>query len=114
MEKLRALLTLAVIVGAFYFAWVLIPPYYNNYTFQDAVETEARMASYQAQRTDQDVAETLAKKAKELDIPLTAEQIHISRNGSDLTVTADYTVTVNTIFKPIELKFSTNKTNRRI
>ena len=102
-----------MVVG-FYLAWLLIPPYYNSYSFQDELDNQARQAVYAYQTTEQDVKENLAKKAKELDIPLTADQIHVQRSGSDISISAEYTVEIQTPVKTIELKFSPSTKNKRI
>ncbi len=113
MQQLKALFGLAIVVAGFYMAWVLIPPYYNNYSFQDELDNQARMAVY-SQLTDMQVAEALAKKAKELEIPLTAEQIHVQRSGAEITISTEYTVSVQTPVKTFDLKFSPSTKNKRI
>lgn len=114
MQRLKSLIGIVIVIAGFYLAWVLIPPYYNSYSFQDEVENQARQAVYSYQTTEQDVKENLAKKAKELDIPLTAEQIHVQKNGADIAIWADYTVSVQTPFKTFDLKFSPSTKNKRI
>lgn len=114
MERLKSLIGIVIVIGAFYLAWVLIPPYYNNYSFQDEIDNQARNAVYAYQTTEQDVKESLAKKAKDLDIPLTADQIHVQKNGSEISIWADYTVSVQTPFKTFDLNFSPSTKNKRI
>jgi hypothetical protein len=114
MKQLKALLGLGVVVLAFYMAWVLIPPYYNNYSFQDEIENEARTAVYSQQMTEDDVKNALAKKAKELDIPLSADDIHVEKAGSDISIWAEYTISVSTPVRSIDLKFSPATKNKRI
>lgn len=113
MKQLKSLFGLAVVVGGFYLAWVMIPVYYNNYSFQDEMDNQARMASY-SQQSDQEVAEILSKKAKELDIPLTPEMIHVKRSGANIEINAEYTVTIETPLKSFDLTFSPSTTNKRI
>src|SRR5512146_2641781 len=99
MKQLRSLLGVAIVVAGFYLAWVLIPPYYNNYSFQDEIENEARTATYSFATTEDDIKKEVANKAKELDIPLTADDIHVQKTGNDVAIWAEYTVTVNTPVK---------------
>lgn len=114
MKSLKSLLGIAVVVAGFYLAWVMIPPYYNNYAFQDELDSQARQAVYSLQTTEQDVAESLAKKAKELSIPLTADQIHVQKSGGDISIWAEYTISVETPVKTFDLKFSPATKNKRI
>ncbi len=113
MKQLKALFGLAVVVAAFYMAWTLIPIYYNNYSFQDEMDNEARMATY-SQKSEQEVAEILAKKAKDLEIPVTPEMIHVQKNSSEVTIWTEYTVSVQTPIKTFDLKFTPSSKNKRI
>lgn len=114
MKQLRSLLGVGIVIAGFYLAWVLIPPYYNNYSFQDEIENEARTATYSFATTEDDIRKEVANKAKELDIPLTADDIHVEKTGSDVAIWAEYTVTVNTPVKAFDLKFSPSTKNKRI
>lgn len=114
MKQLKSLLGLAIVVVGFYLAWMLIPPYYNNYTFQDELDNQARAAVYSQQTTEDDVKNALAKKAKELDIPLTADDIHVEKAGGNISIWAQYTVSVSTPVKTFDLTFSPATKNKRI
>ncbi len=113
MNRLKALLGLCVVVGAFYAAWMLLPPYVSNYEFQDDVRSEALMNSYTS-KSEQDIRITLSKKAAEYGIPLQPEQINVSRNGNELSIWADYTIHVELPGMPLDLKFHPATKNKRI
>jgi len=113
MNRLKALFGLFVVVAAFYTAWMLMPPYVNNYQFQDDIRNEALINSY-SNKSDQDIRNALAKKAAEYGIPLTAEQINIQRNGPELSIWADYTVHVDLPGFPLDLRFHPATKNKRI
>ncbi len=113
MKSLKALFGLFVVVAAFYLSWKVIPPYFSNYQFQDEIENQARYYSYNV-RSDQEIKETLVKKAHEYDIPLTTDQIKVQRVGSELTISADYTVHVDIPMYPFDLHFTPETKNRRI
>ena len=114
MKHFKALFGLAMVVTAFYAAFLLIPIYYNNYSFQDELDNQARQASYSNGITDQDVQEILARKAKELEIPLGPDQIHVARTGNEITITTQYTVNIHTPIRDFELKFEPSTKNKRI
>ena len=113
MNRLKALFGLFLVVAAAYSAWMLVPPYLNNYQFQDDIQNEALMNSYTT-KTDQDIRNTLAKKAAEYGIPLKAEQINVLRNGAELSIWADYTVHVELPGFPLDLRFHPATKNKRI
>lgn len=114
MKHLKPIFGLLVIVSAFYMAFMLIPIYYNNYSFQDELDQQARQAVYAQNSTAEDIQAVLAKKAKELDIPLTAEQIHVQRSGADISITTRYTINVHTPVKDFDITFEPSSKNHRI
>ena len=46
MKSLKAVIGVLLVVAAFYAAWLLLPPYINNYQFQDDLTNEALINSY--------------------------------------------------------------------
>ncbi len=106
MKRVRALFGLLLVVGGFYVAYKLIPPYFNNYQFQDVIETEARENTYSGYpKSEDDVRTRVYRKAQELDVPIRPEQIQVSRNGPEYVITADYTVHVDLPVYPLDLQF---------
>jgi hypothetical protein len=108
MKTLRALFGLLIVVAFFYVAWRVLPPYMNDYEFEDAVAQIAREATFNYQRTDQDVKDTVAKKAAEFSIPLRSEQVHVARSGQEVIVTGEYTVHIELPGRPVDLHFQVN------
>ncbi|HXP48257.1 MAG TPA: hypothetical protein VN810_13360, partial [Terriglobales bacterium] len=76
MDRLKALIGVLLVVAVFYAAWLMLPPYINNYQFQDDISNEALINSY-SNKSELDIRNTLAKKAADYGIPLKAEQIHV-------------------------------------
>jgi len=99
-------------IGA-YGAWILLPPYINNYEFEDDVQNEALINSYSS-KSDLDIRSTLAKKAADYGIPLKAEQIHVQRTGQELSIWADYSVHVDLPGFPLDLNFHPASKNKKI
>ncbi len=113
MKTVRSLFGVLVVVAVFYTAWKIIPPYFNEYQFEDAIAAEARFSSYNQTRTEQDIRDAMAKKAAEYDLPLKADDIHVTRSGPEITIWADYTVHVDLPGYPFDLKFHPNSKNKR-
>jgi hypothetical protein len=112
MKNIKALLGIGFVLAVFYVGFQLIPPYFNNYRFQDSVESEARLAA-NSNRTEQDIRDTVAKSARELDIPLTADQINVQRSGSEVQIWAKYTVHVDLPGYPMDLQFEPSSKGKR-
>jgi hypothetical protein len=113
MGKIKALIGLAVIVGGFYVAWNMIPPYFNHYNFQDSLDDIARRQSYTAAKDD-DIKQMVIAKAKEMDIAVKEDQISVSRGGSTLGISVRYHVHVDMVVHPVDLDFTANSFNKRI
>lgn len=108
MKALRAFIGLFVVVAFFYVAWKVVPPYMNDYQFEDAVAQIAHEATFNYQRTEQDVKDAVGKKAAEFSIPLTAEQVHVSKNGQEVVITGDYSIHIDLPVHPFDLRFHVN------
>src|ERR1051326_4022464 len=102
MKTLRALIGLFLVVAFFYVAWKVVPPYMNDYEFEDAVAQIAHEATFNYQRTELDVKEAVAKKASEFGIPLNSEQVHVTRNGPEVIITGEYTIHIELPGRPID------------
>ncbi len=110
MRSLKALLAVAIFGALVYVAYQVVPIYMSSYQFQDAVEEEARLDSY-SQKTEQDIRDTVLKKAQSLDIPLTADQIRVHKTSTAVTISAPYTVHVDLPVHPFDLSFTPNSEN---
>src|SRR5512140_3985273 len=95
MKAFRAIIELVVVAAFFYVAWKVVPAYMNDYEFQDAVAQIAHEATFNYQRTEQDVRDAVVKKAAEFSIPLSGDQIKVSRNGPEVIITGDYTIHID-------------------
>jgi hypothetical protein len=113
MGKVKGLIGLLVIVAGFYVAWNMVPPYFNNYQLQDALDDIARKGSYTAQ-TDDDIKKAVIAKAETSDIKLREDQIVVSRVRDMLGITVKYRIHVDMVVHPVDLDFTANSLNKRI
>jgi hypothetical protein len=113
MEKLKALIGLVVVLGGFYVAWNMIPPYFHNQQFQEDLDELARRASYTS-ITDDELKQKVIDKARAMDIVLKDDQVIVSRGGSGLGISVKYRVHVDMVVHPTDLDFTANSLNKRI
>jgi Zn/Cd-binding protein ZinT len=113
MAKLKGFIALAVVVVAFYVAWNMIPPYFNNYQFQDALDDIARKNSYTT-ATDDDIKKMVVTKADLEDIKLREDQVTVTRKGDGLGISVKYQIHVDMAIHPVDLEFTANSLNKRI
>ena len=115
MGTFKAFLGIFVVVGGLYVGIKIIPPYFSNYQFQDAIKDEATRDSY-ASKSESDIQDAIFKKAQDFDIPLTKEGIHVERQGSQFNGTviirAPYVVHVDLPGYPLDLHFDASTQNK--
>jgi len=104
-----------LVIGAFvYIGAAILPIYYANYEFSEAVKTEATMQTYTT-KTEAAIQDTLYRKAADLGIPIEKDHLRAHRTGNQgngsLNVEAPYTVRVNFPGYPLELNFDASTSN---
>jgi len=115
MGKVKGLLGLLVIVGSFYVAWNMIPPYFHNYQLQDDLDDIARRNSY-LNNDDDAIKKQVMQKAEEENITLKDDQITVSRSsgGGGLAISVKYSKHIEMIVHPMDVDFSAASFNKRI
>lgn len=111
MKALRAVFGIGFIVVVVYLLFALVPLYYNNYQFQDAITDEARVNTY-TQKPVEDMQDTLFRAAQRLDLPIKREQINVRREGQSVAISVDYTVHVDLPGYPLDLQFHPSSRNK--
>jgi hypothetical protein len=93
--RLKTLVWL-VIFGAFIYASIkVVPVLFSEYQFQDAMQNAARFASVNRMQTLEDIRKGLMQEAQRQDIPINPEDIHITSESGVVTISAEYSVTVD-------------------
>ena len=113
MAKLKGFIALGVVVAAFYVAWNMIPPYFNNYQLQDALDDIARKNTYTT-ISDDDLKKIVVTKADTEDIKLKEDQVIVTRKVDGLGISVKYKVHVDMVVHPVDLEFTANSLNKRI
>lgn len=114
-SKLNLLITL-VIMGAMIFAGVkVVPVYFANYQFQDAIQSESRFAltGYPKKGTE-DIRDDVFKKAQELNIPAKREDIRVSVSNGSVDIGLDYSVPIDLRVYQFTLQFHPHADNHTI
>ncbi len=112
MRTLKLLIVFGILGAGIYVGTQLIPPLFANYQFQDAIENEAIISSYSS-KTEDEVRLSVLKKAQDLEIPLTADQITVQRAANrGITIKAEYTVHVDLPGYPVDLDFHPASKNK--
>jgi len=116
MGTVKALIGILVVIGVFYCCWQIIPPELSNYSFQDDLRNIAMVGGANPHQTDQEIIDSIMKKAAEHQITLAPEQITIQRIGTPgapaVYVGAEYSVPVSLPGYALTLHFSPSSGNR--
>ena len=115
MGKLKLLFGIFVIGAVVYVCAELIPPYFSNYEFEDAIKEEATISTYSTKPEDA-IRDTVFKKAQDLEIPITKDMIKVHRVGTQGTgsvlIETHYTVHVDLPGYPLDLEFDPTTKNK--
>ena len=117
MATLKLLFVFAIL-GAFVLVGAkVIPPFFSNYELEDSIKTEALQSTYST-RSEDDIRAAIIKQARNYDIALTPQQVHISRLGNfgtgSLTIQADYTVAIELPGYSTTLEFHPSTKNKGV
>jgi uncharacterized protein involved in tolerance to divalent cations len=115
MGTLKLMTGIFVIAASLYMCVELIPPYYSNYEFEDAIKTEALTSTY-TPKSESEIQNTVYKFAQNYDIPLTKDGIKVQRSGSQnvgsVSIEAPYTVHLDIPLYPVDLHFDPSTQNK--
>jgi len=115
MGTIKLILIFALLGAGVYVGAELIPPYFANYEFQDTLDTEARLGTYST-KGDDVIRDAVFRKAQDLEIPVTKEEIRVQRTGNlgsgAVSIETDYTVHVDLPGYPMDLHFHPQSKNK--
>ncbi len=105
--KAKPIFYLLVLAAGVYIGSLVVPPYFNNYMFQDTMQNAAALNTNPifAAHADEAIRDQIYKEAQSLGLPLTRDQIYVERIGSQLSIHADYTVHIDLPYYPFDLSF---------
>jgi hypothetical protein len=95
----------------------IIPPFFSNYEFEDAIKNESVQSTYST-RSEEDIREAVIKQARSYDIVLTPKQVHVTRSGGygsgSLNIDAEYSVPIDLPGYSTSLDFHPSTSNRGV
>jgi hypothetical protein len=114
---MKLFIGILVVVVAVFAIVAFVPPYWANYQFEDAIKTEALMAT-NSNKSEDAIRDSVYKRAMDFDIPLDKEKIvvhHVGENGNgSVSIDAPYSVTVNIPGYPVTLNFDAQTVNKGV
>lgn len=102
-SKLGCLVSLLLVAAVAYFGFNFGEPYLRFYRFQDALNQEARFAR---RASDDQIRARLRAVADSLGLPEEAGHVTVRRSASYITISSDYSETVELPLYVRTLKFA--------
>ena len=113
--KINLIITLMIMAAMIFTAVKVVPVYFANYQFQDAINSESRFAlTGYPKRTIEDVRDDVYKKAQELQIPAKREDIQVSMQSGYVNISLDYSVPIDLSVYQFSLQFHPHADNHSI
>ena len=110
----KAIVVVVLLGIAGYLSFKLVPPFMNNYLFQEEVTAMARNATYAMGKSAEDIRTELIRKGKEYDIPLTLQDVQVVMEASAVSIDIKYTIRVELPGKIVDLSFNPAAGNKMI
>jgi hypothetical protein len=116
MGMIKAIIGIFAIVGVIYAGFQIIPPELNNYSYTDDLRNIAMMAGANPHETDQEILDSVLKKAQEHDVRLSPANVTVQRIGTPgapaVYVAVDYSVPVSLPGYSFDLHFTPSSGNK--
>lgn len=111
----KAIIALLLFAIFIYAALRIVPRFINNYELDDFCQNEARAFSYN-QRSETEIRANIMRKIDELKIPVTANQVRLTKNdiNGNVRLNIDYTERVEFPGYTFTKDFSVAVDTRRI
>lgn len=116
MGTVKAILGFVAIIGVIYAGFQIIPPELTNYSFTDDLRNIAMVGGSNPHVSDQELVDSVVKKAQEHEIPLAPDHITVQRIGTPgapaVYLAADYSVPVSLPGYNFTLHFTPSSGNK--
>jgi type II secretory pathway component PulM len=114
MDKIKLAVGLFVIISIIYLGIQVIPAYYSNYEFQDAINQQAVQSTYTPQTAD-DIRDIVFRTAQQIGVPVTKDQIKVVRTGTEgsgaVSIDVPYAVPISIPGYPYSMQFDPSSKN---
>jgi hypothetical protein len=109
----KLIFTILVLAAIAYMAVKTVPVYVHNYELQDFIRQLAIRAT--VNRTSAEAVQNdILEEARELDLPISREDVKVSINSYGVSIDIDYTVPIDLRFYVWVMHFTPSATNRAL
>ena len=91
----------------------VLPVYWSDFKLGQMLDEQAIAYTYTT-TSEQEIANSIADKARNLGVELSPDQITVKRSPGQLAITVDYTVHIDLPIHPVDLNFKTAANNHNV
>jgi len=102
---IKTLIALVAVAALIIGVVKIVPVYVSVYAFEDAMRVQAKFAGVE-RKNETVVREELLKKAQDLKLPITREQIEISKRMGGINIKVSFTVPIDLIVLQRDFNFN--------
>ena len=111
--NIKTYLTLVFIICVIFVGFKVIPVYVNSYEIEDYIRQQTPF--WLTQRATSDIIRgRVLQKARELELPIDADQVDVQASSARVTVNLDYTVPVDLKVYVVHLHFTSSAQNNSL
>jgi len=111
--NIKAYLTLAFLVCVIYAGIKILPVYLSSFELDDFIRKQTPF--WLTQRANGDVIRgKVLEKARDLELPIDADQVQVEASSASVTVSLDYTVPVDLKVYTVKLHFTSSARNKSL
>ncbi len=111
--NLKAILWTIVLVFLIYVGFKVVPILYNDYQFEDSIQTIARFASVNRETPEQ-IRIKVLKEAQRNDVPVQAGDVKIVSESGNIRINADFSIVVDLQIYQWTLNFHPSASNNSL
>lgn len=104
MQRLKTLIGVFIVVAFFYLLWKIMPPYIEEYQFQQEIQSIARNNEY-SPLDENGIRDQVKRKINDIGVPVNPDSLVIQKNGTDVIIGTNYTVHIDAVLYPFDLTF---------
>ena len=113
MKEIRAIIAVVVLLVGGFLLFKTLPAMWGEFKLTQLLEEQAVFYTYN-NKSDQEIASAISKKAAAHGVALTPEQVTVQRTNAGLTLTANYSVHVDLPGYPLDLNFKPSSNNKNV
>ena len=111
--SIKTYLTLIFLACVIYASFKILPVYVNSWEIEDYIRQQTPY--WLTQRANGDVIRgRVLDKARELGLPMDADQVQVDATSASVTVALDYTVPVDLKVYTVKLHFTSSAQNKSL